>query len=193
MPSRKTGELSNKRVYPAGELVEATARAMMENKGLNLRTSPHLGPVTEDDRRLLQRIVGLTVEEFNQRIIAKLDTLADKIIDRMTETVDKTPLQSLGFNLAVAIDKRQRLAGQAASGNANVNIQVNNYGQLSKEEIIARLSGRMEVPVAVEGEAPVSLPEPGAGGLEKAAVRVEKDVSKAVLAGLEADVGTGAG
>lgn len=191
MPSRKTGVKSNKRVYPAGELVEATAKAMLEGKrGLGLRTSPHLGPVTEDDRRLLERIVGLTVEEFNQKIIAKLDVLADKIIDRMTETVDKTPLQSLGFNLAVAIDKRQRLAGQAASGNANVNIQVNNYGNLSKEELIAKLTGKIDVPVMEAGEAPVALPEPGEG-LGEAAVSVEKHVSKAVLAGLKADEGTG--
>jgi hypothetical protein len=76
----------------------------------------------------------------------------------MLDTVEDTPLNSLGFNLAVAIDKRQRLAGLNAVQGANVNIQVNNYGQLSKEEIVARLSGKMPVPTVQA--APVELPNP---------------------------------
>jgi hypothetical protein len=36
-----------------------------------------------------------------------------------------------------------------------VNIQVNNYGGMSKEEILAKLTGR---PVAIEQSAPVELP-----------------------------------
>lgn len=84
----------------------------------------------------------MSVDEVNQRLITKLDQLTDKILDRMNETVDETPLTSLGFNLSVAIDKRQRLASMNAAGSANVNIQVNNYGQLSKEEILAKLMGK---------------------------------------------------
>lgn len=104
----------------------------------------------------------------------------------MTETVDKTPLQSLGFNLAVAIDKRQRLAGAAASSGASVNIQVNNYGNMSKEDLIAKLTGRMEVALPVAGEAPVELPEEAKS---EVAVGMPKDVSR--LAKLEASVGSG--
>jgi hypothetical protein len=84
--------------------------------------------------------------------------LADRIVDRMLDTVEDTPLNSLGFNLAVAIDKRQRLAGLNATQGANVNIQVNNYGSLSKEEIVARLSGKAPVPTIQA--APVELPNP---------------------------------
>ena len=98
------------------------------------------------------------MEEFNQRLIGKLDTLADKIVDRMLDTVDETPLQTLGFNLAVAIDKRQRIAGLNATQGANVNIQVNNYGSLSKEEIVARLSGKASVPTIQS--APIDLADP---------------------------------
>jgi hypothetical protein len=60
---------------------------------------------------MLQRVVGMSVEEFNQRLMGKLDTLADRILDWMLDTVEETLLPSLGFNLSVAIDKRQRLAG----------------------------------------------------------------------------------
>jgi len=108
---------------------------------------------------MLQRVVGMSVEEFNQRLMGKLDCLADKILDRMLDTVDETPLNNLGFNLSVAMDKRQRMQGAAAVGNANVNIQVNNYGSMSKEEILAKLTGKMATadvsqpaPVAVEAE-----------------------------------------
>ena len=116
---------------------------------------------------MLQRIVGMSVEEFNSRLMSKLDNLADKILDRMLETVDETPLNSLGFNLSVAIDKRQRLQGINATQAANVNIQVNNYGGMSKEEIIAKLMGKPvepkpalpAVPAAVELE-PLAGSEP---------------------------------
>ncbi len=53
----------------------------------------------------------------------------------------------------------------------NVNIQVNNYGSLSKEEIVARLSGKAPVPTIQA--APVELPNPN-----------DIDVSKPVAAKL---------
>jgi len=144
--------------YSPQKLVNSLAVATLEGRGLGLKKHPALANVTNEDKRLLQRIVGITVEEFNQRLIGKLDTLADKIVDRMLDTVDETPLQTLGFNLAVAIDKRQRIAGLNATQGANVNIQVNNYGSLSKEEIVARLSGKASVPTIQS--APIDLADP---------------------------------
>ena len=122
---------SPKRSYQPQRLINAVAKATMEGKGMGLAKHPSLKEVSPTDRAMLQRVVGMSVEEFNQRLMGKLDTLADKILDRMLDTVDDTPLPSLGFNLSVAIDKRQRLAGMNATGNANVNIQVNNYGGMS--------------------------------------------------------------
>ena len=142
----KTDGKHGKATYSPQRLINSVAMATLDGRGLGLKKHPSLGDVTVDDRRVLQRIVGITVEEFNQRLIGKLDTLADKIVDRMLETVDDTPLQTLGFNLAVAIDKRQRIAGLNATQGANVNSQVNNYGSLSKEESVARLSGKTGVP-----------------------------------------------
>ena len=154
----KTDGSHGRTTYSPQKLVNDLAVATLEGRGLGLKKHPKLGYVTEEDKRLFQRIVGITVEEFNQRLIGKLDNLADKIVDRMLDTVEDTPLNSLGFNLAVAIDKRQRLAGLNATQGANVNIQVNNYGSLSKEEIVARLSGKAPVPTIQA--APVELPNP---------------------------------
>lgn len=130
------------RTYQPQKLINAVAQAALETGGVGLARHPQLKEVSKDDRAVLQRVVGMSVEEFNSRLMSKLDNLADKILDRMLETVDDTPLNSLGFNLSVAIDKRQRLQGLNATQAANVNIQVNNYGGMSKEEIIAKLTGK---------------------------------------------------
>ena len=130
------------RTYQPQKLINAVAQAALETGGVGLARHPGLREVSKDDRAVLQRVVGMSVEEFNSRLMSKLDNLADKILDRMLETVDDTPLNSLGFNLSVAIDKRQRLQGINATQAANVNIQVNNYGGMTKEEIIAKLTGK---------------------------------------------------
>lgn len=137
----------DKRTYTPQTLINKVAMATLQGQGMGLRSSPYLAQVSQDDRRMLQKIVGLSVEEFNQRLNKKLELLTDRIVDRMLETVEETPLNSLGFNLSVAIDKRQRLMSANAAGSANVNIQVNNYGNMSKEDILARLMGK---PVAID-------------------------------------------
>lgn len=155
--SLKRNPHSPNRSYQPQKLINAVAQATMEGKGMGLSKNPLLKEVSREDREVLQRVVGMSVEEFNQRLMGKLDTLADRILDRMLDTVEDTPLNSLGFNLSVAIDKRQRLAGLNATGNANVNIQVNNYGSMSKEEILAKLSGRALTSAPVAQEAPVTV------------------------------------
>jgi hypothetical protein len=137
------------RTYQPQKLVNAVAQATLDTKGIGLARHPQLREVSKNDRQMLQRVVGMSVEEFNSRLMSKLDNLADKILDRMLDTVDDTPLNSLGFNLSVAIDKRQRLQGINATQAANVNIQVNNYGGMSKEEIIAKLTGKPVEPKAL--------------------------------------------
>lgn len=140
----------DKRTYTPQTLVNKLAMATLQGQGMGLRKSPYLSDVSADDKRLFQKIVGLSVEEFNQRLNKKLELLTDRIVDRMLDTVEDTPLNSLGFNLSVAIDKRQRLMSANAANSANVNIQVNNYGQMSKEDILSKLMGR---PVAGAVEA----------------------------------------
>jgi len=154
---RKSGP---NRTYQPQKLINAVAQATLETGGVGLVRHPQLREVSKNDRAVLQRVVGMSVEEFNSRLMSKLDNLADKILDRMLETVDDTPLNSLGFNLSVAIDKRQRLQGLNATQAANVNIQVNNYGAMSKEEIVAKLTGQSLIaPQDALVSAPVEVAE----------------------------------
>jgi len=164
---RKSGP---NRTYQPQKLINAVAQATLETGGVGLVRHPQLREVSKNDRAVLQRVVGMSVEEFNSRLMSKLDNLADKILDRMLETVDDTPLNSLGFNLSVAIDKRQRLQGLNATQAANVNIQVNNYGAMSKEEIVAKLTGQSLIaPQDALVSAPVEVAETPAADFAVAA------------------------
>jgi hypothetical protein len=171
----------DKRTYTPQTLVNKLAMATLQGQGMGLRKSPYLSDVSADDKRLFQKIVGLSVEEFNQRLNKKLELLTDRIVDRMLDTVEDTPLNSLGFNLSVAIDKRQRLMSANAAGSANVNIQVNNYGQMSKEDILAKLMGKpvagaidaasqsaIEIPNDASGDEPDSIASPDSAPDEQA-------------------------
>jgi hypothetical protein len=173
--SLKKNPHSPKKSYQPQKLINAVAQATIETKGIGLAKHGLLKDVSRDDRLMLQRVVGMSVEEFNQRLMGKLDCLADKILDRMLDTVDETPLNNLGFNLSVAMDKRQRMAGAAAVGNANVNIQVNNYGSMSKEEILAKLTGKMAT-------ADVSQPAPATVEAEVVTPAVSKPTRQQMMA-----------
>lgn len=171
------------KVYEVEKLVDDMAGALLKGSGRGLRNSANLGYVSRDDREVLQRVAGMSVEAFNERLTGKLESLADRIADRMFNEVDKMPHQSLGFNLAVAIDKWQRLKGVTASTSGNVNIQVNNFGALSKEELIARLSGKQPVLAVKTAEEPPLEAEmvPASGPVSEAEARkaVEREVGAA--------------
>jgi len=60
-------------------------------------------------------------------------------------------------------------------GNANVNIQVNNYGSMSKEEILAKLTGKMAT-------ADVSQPAPATVEAEVVTPAVSKPTRQQMMA-----------
>lgn len=127
------------------KLVNDVAAATLKGNGIGLRQSAGLAYVTNDDKRIIQRIVGMSVEKFNDRLMGKLDRLTDLVIDRMIRDIDDMPMHTLPFAMAVTIDKKRALAGANATAGSNVNIQVNNFGAMSKEDIIAKLSGKMDI------------------------------------------------
>lgn len=138
-------ETTLKRKYGVKKLVNDVAAATLKGNGIGLRQSAGLAYVTNDDKRIIQRIVGMSVEKFNERLMGKLDRLTDLVIDRMIRDIDDMPMHTLPFAMAVTIDKKRALAGASATAGSNVNIQVNNFGSMSKEEIIAKLSGKMDI------------------------------------------------
>jgi len=111
--------------------------------------------------------------------MGKLDRLTDLVIDRMIRDIDDMPMHTLPFAMAVTIDKKRALAGASATAGSNVNIQVNNFGAMSKEEIIAKLNGKMDI-----GDA--SLGGGGSGG----SVQLAEEVVMAEEEGAEAKLET---
>jgi hypothetical protein len=144
-PNRWKMETTRKRTYGVKRLVRDVATATLKGNGIGLRQSPVLDYMTNDDKRIMQRIVGMSVEKFNERLMGKLDRLTDLVIDRMIRDIDDMPMHTLPFAMAVTIDKKRALAGASATAGSNVNIQVNNFGAMSKEEIIAKLNGKMDI------------------------------------------------
>lgn len=133
--------LRTKRIYDPEQLAEVTATALAQGKGL--RASPLLGKVSDDDRLVLSRITGETVEVFNERIALKLRDIADLASLRIEQKLMNNEFKSgeLGFILSVAHDKRLSLDGSRALNNASVNIQVNNFGTAPKDQLLGELDG----------------------------------------------------
>ena len=94
------------------------------------------------------------MEEFNQRLGEKLALISDKIATRIEEKLDNDEFKAgeLGFIFSVSEDKRRALDVRAQMGASQVNIQVNNYGDKSRDEIIAALT-----PEAMSAPAPIEI------------------------------------
>ena len=172
-PNRWKVETTRKRTYGVKRLVRDVATATLKGNGIGLRQSPVLDYMTNDDKRIMQRIVGMSVEKFNERLMGKLDRLTDLVIDRMIRDIDDMPMHTLPFAMAVTIDKKRALAGASATAGSNVNIQVNNFGAMSKEEIIAKLNGKMDIGDASLQASSVQLAEEVVSAEEGAEAKLE--------------------
>jgi len=82
----------------------------------------------------------------------KLGAVAEELYDLARETLyslraelraGTIPASVRVILMGVSFDKARNLSGQAALHSHPVNLQVNNFGPQSKEEIIARLTGRV--------------------------------------------------
>jgi hypothetical protein len=106
------------------------------------------------DCERLTRSLGVSMEEFNQRLGEKLALISDKIATRIEEKLDNDEFKAgeLGFIFSVSEDKRRALDVRAQMGASQVNIQVNNYGDKSRDEIIAALT-----PEAMSAPAPIEI------------------------------------
>lgn len=84
------------------------------------------GPATADDRNMIARLTGEPAEKFIARIGAKLQIVADKCIDRVTERLEKDEgkLSELSYLMGVTLDKYQTLNGRSQAAQS-VNIQIN--------------------------------------------------------------------
>jgi hypothetical protein len=122
------------------EIVEIAATRMMENKRPLVPSA--LSGCTVADEKRISRILNTSIEVFNQKMAERLAVLSDKIADRIEEKVDEDAFKAneLGFIFSVTEDKRRALDARAMLGASQVNIQVNHYGDRSREEIMKALS-----------------------------------------------------
>lgn len=134
------------------QAIDAAVDRALTGKPILPATFKKLPPSKKDCDRL-ERMLGIPIEEFNQRLAQKLALISDKIAGRIEEKVDADEFKpgELGFIFSVTEDKRRALDARAQVGAAQVNIQVNNYGDKSRDEIIAAL---MPAPVSDNKPAP---------------------------------------
>lgn len=128
--------------YDPEKLSDALASKLLSGDP-HIRNDAKLRAISEDDRRMLQRVTGETVEVFNRRITEKLRVIEDMAAERAIEALERDEFKpsELGFILSVAHDKRTHIDGSSSLA-ASVGTQVNNFYLSSKEELIASLDGR---------------------------------------------------
>ncbi len=121
-------------------VIEATASSFLDGKN-PIRLSPHLGPVTSQDRQAITRLTGLSGDDFQTAVAARLAKLAEMVADRMEEKLEADLYKpgELTFALAVILDKHSRSIGRTALQGASINVQVNNFGPDNREILIAEL------------------------------------------------------
>jgi hypothetical protein len=122
------------------DVIDTAATRIIAGGPLSAKSATKIMPTKADTVRL-QRVLGVSIEEFNQRLGEKLAVLSDKIASRIEEKIDDNEFKAgeLGFIFSVTEDKRRALDARAQLGSAQVNIQVNNYGDKTREEIMADL------------------------------------------------------
>ena len=123
---------------------DAAIDAAVERALTGKRITPaqfKMDPPSKKDCQRISRALNMTIEEFNQKLAHKLAQISDKIAGRIEEKIDNDEFKpgELGFIFSVTEDKRRALDARAQLGSAQVNIQVNNYGDKSRDEIIAAL------------------------------------------------------
>ena len=157
---KKGTPLPTKRTYSPQDLAAKATEAIVTGKITSRDTSAL--PLTEADQKLLQRISGLQVEQFNELIASELREIATLSTQAIKEALAERRFKpgELGFILSVAHDKRLSLDGSRALSQSSVNIQVNNYGSSPKESLLADLDGLSHTKPATPTDSPHTPKEP---------------------------------
>ncbi len=135
---------ADKTTYPADQLIEATAEAIMQGKRSPVNL-PKAGPVTDEDKRAITRMSGIPAEEFAAKLTARLQFLAEKTGDRVAEKLEADAYKpgELTLLLAVTIDKLTTLGNRSANTGSQVGVQINVFGQnVDRKSMLAQLKGQ---------------------------------------------------
>jgi hypothetical protein len=122
--------------------VEQCADRIISGKPIR-KNVPNRGTavMSESDQIRISRVLGTSIEVFNSKLAERLAVLSGKIAERVEEKIDNDEFKpgELGFIFSVMEDKRRALSASSQVGAAQVNIQVNHYGDRTKDQILADL------------------------------------------------------
>jgi hypothetical protein len=142
---------ADKRTYDPDTLASNLAERIITGHGLPMNPFSRATAPTEEDNRHVARITGIPVEEFQAKISARLQEIAEKAGIRIVEKLDEggQKLSDLNMTLAISIDKLAAISGRTAQS-GNVSVTVNNYGAMTREQMLAsvekeRKAGAIEV------------------------------------------------
>ena len=131
----------------AEKLMPETIKAVLGTTTLAKATQP----LTTEGKEYLSRAIKQDVDEWRKEFSGKLRAAASDLLQLTMEEMQDIPPAARAYTLAVLVDKAQVLEGKTALNGASVNVQINNYGGTSKEDLIRKLRGEdISLPVAQE-------------------------------------------
>jgi hypothetical protein len=144
-PNLSAQRMAQKRTYELDAVLDEFAERAIAGKAATPRTGSTCGPITHHDQAMIQRVVGASAEEFQALFSERLRTLADMAVDRIQEKLAEggQKLSDLNMTLAISVDKLAAMNSKPSQG--NLSVQINNYGDMSREELIASLKGEKRV------------------------------------------------
>ncbi len=129
---------ADKKTYDADMLAKQFADRLLNGGALPVSRA---SAPTDEDRRQVARITGVTVEEFQGKFLQRLMTIADKAANHIEERLDEggQRLSDLNMTLAISVDKMAAISGRTAQA-GNVSVTVNNYGAMNREQMLATIA-----------------------------------------------------
>lgn len=104
--------------------------------------------LSHEGKKYLSQALKRDVDEWRGEFAAKLRAASEDLLDLTMQEMEQIPPAARAYTLAVLVDKAQALEGKSAMSAANVNVQINNFGSASKEDLIRKLRGEIdELPV----------------------------------------------
>lgn len=147
-----------KRANPK-KLLEKLPSAILE--GASIRKVAMSEGMSQKSASLLAHAIQTPIEEFNARLADKLGEAANVYLDILKDRAHEMPLASVGYTLAVLIDKRTALTGRTNPAGTSVNLQINSIGMnMSKEDLLDLLEGKKRPTTAPEAAIPCDPSQP---------------------------------
>jgi hypothetical protein len=143
-PNLSAQSAATKRTYPLDKVLDAFAERAIKG-GAMPRTDNQIRHMTDSDKKMISRVVGTSAEEFQSMFSERLRILADKAAERIEEKLAEggQKLSDLNMTLAISVDKLAAMNSKPSQG--NLSVQINNYGDMSRDELLASLKGEKKV------------------------------------------------